>query len=125
LTCIESAEEFYSYTASCLPQKAQSCILDLGCGTRLELERYFLLNPSAKVTGIDLAPGMLNTLKSKFADKEITLILGSYFEVDLGINKFDAAVSVESLHHFTKSEKIPLYTNLQRALKDDGYFAQS
>ena len=35
---------------------------------------------------------------------------------------FDAAVSVESLHHFTKEEKIPLYIKLKHALKRDGYF---
>ncbi|MBQ7017039.1 MAG: class I SAM-dependent methyltransferase, partial [Firmicutes bacterium] len=35
---------------------------------------------------------------------------------------FDAAVSVESLHHFTKEEKLPLYTKLCSALKEDGYF---
>lgn len=35
---------------------------------------------------------------------------------------FDAAVSVESLHHFTKEEKITLYTKLYTALKNNGYF---
>ena len=34
----------------------------------------------------------------------------------------DAAVSVESLHHFTMDEKIPLYSKLCEALKDGGYF---
>ena len=65
---------------------------------------------------------MLNALKQKYSDKDLTLILGSYFEVPFGENKFDAAVSVESLHHFTKEEKIPLYTKLNKALKDGGYF---
>lgn len=122
LTCIESAQEFYPYTANCLPKDKGCKILDLGCGTGLELEAYLPLNPSAEVTGIDLAPGMLNALKAKFFDKEITLILGSYFDVPFGENKFDAAVSVESLHHFTKEEKIPLYIKLRNALKDNGYF---
>ena len=39
-----------------------------------------------------------------------------------GENKFDAAVSVESLHHFTANEKKPLYTKLRNALKQNGYF---
>ena len=46
----------------------------------------------------------------------------SYFDVPLGENVFDAAVSVESLHHFTKEEKIPLYAKLHTALKENGYF---
>lgn len=122
LTCIECANEFYPYTAKCLSDKENCHILDLGCGTGLELEEYFLVNPSAKVTGIDLSQGMLSTLKKKFSDKNITLILGSYFDIPFGENVFDCAVSVESLHHFTKEEKIPLYTKLYKALKDGGYF---
>lgn len=122
MTCIESAEIFYPFTASLLPASAGCRILDLGCGTGLELEEYFRLNPSAKVTGIDLSVGMLDALKAKFSDKEITLIQGSYFDVPFGENSFDAAVSVESLHHFTQSEKIPLYTKLHSSLKGGGYF---
>ena len=56
------------------------------------------------------------------ANRDLTLILGSYFEVPFGENVFDAAVSVESLHHFTKEEKIPLYRKLHAALKAGGYF---
>ena len=122
LNCIESAQEFYPFTAACLPGEAGARVLDLGCGTGLELEKYFVLNPTAKITGIDLAPGMLNTLRQKYCGKDISLILGSYFEVPFGTEEFDAAVSVESLHHFTKEEKIPLYTKLKAALKPGGYF---
>ena len=119
---IECTSEFYPFTAKCLPIEQNCRILDLGCGTGLELEEYYLLNPSAKVTGIDLSQGMLSALKKKFADKDITMILGSYFDVPLGESIFDAAVSVESLHHFTKEEKIPLYAKLHTALKSNGYF---
>ena len=119
---IESADEFYPFTAKQLPTTENCHILDLGCGTGLELEEYFLLCPSAKVTGIDLSQGMLSTLGKKFADKDITTIVGCYFDVPLGKDVFDTAVSVESLHHFTKEEKIPLYTKLHAALKENGYF---
>ena len=122
MTNIEAADEFYPFTAKQLPTTENCHVLDLGCGTGLELQEYYLLNPSAKVTGVDLTQGMLAELKRKFAGKDITLILGSYFDVPFGENVFDAAVSVESLHHFTKEEKVPLYTKLKRALKDGGYF---
>ena len=122
LNTIDFAKEFYPFTAECLPKENGAQILDLGCGTGLELDAFFSLNPNAKVTGIDLAVGMLNELKKKFSDKDINLILGSYFEVPFGEECFDAAVSVESLHHFTKDEKIPLYTKLKAALKNGGYF---
>ena len=122
LTNIESATEFYPFTAKMLPAFENCHILDLGCGTGLELEEYYLLCPSAKVTGIDLSQGMLSALKRKFTYKDISLIVGSYFDIPLGEDVFDAAVSVESLHHFTKEEKIPLYVKLHTALKRNGYF---
>ena len=122
LTEIEKADEFYPFTASLLPKDENAKILDLGCGTGLELEFYFPLNPAAKITGIDLSKGMLNAMREKFPYKNISLICGSYFDVPFGENAFDAAVSVESLHHFTAEEKRPLYEKLYRALKKGGYF---
>ena len=119
---IEGADSFYEFTANLLPKAQNSSVLDLGCGTGLELEAYFEVNPSAKITGIDLTEAMLNSLKAKFPDKDLTLINGSYFIEPFGEEKFDAAVSVESLHHFTKEEKMPLYSKLQKAIKPGGYF---
>ncbi len=122
LTAIDGADGFYEYTASLLPRAADTEILDLGCGTGLELDRYFPLCPTAHITGIDLAPGMLSALREKHKDRALTLICASYFDVPLGEGRFDAAVSVESLHHFTKAEKLPLYEKLRRALRPGGYF---
>lgn len=122
LNTIDDAAEFYPFTAGQLPREAGATVLDLGCGTGLELGYYFELVPTARVTGIDLAPGMLEELRKKFSDKDLTLILGSYFDVLFGENAFDAAVSVESLHHFTQAEKTPLYAKLHKALKPGGFF---
>lgn len=119
---IEGASGFYDFSASLLPKAVGAQVLDLGCGTGLELEAYFALNPSAKVTGIDLSEAMLNALKAKFPDKEMTLVHASYFDAALGEKCFDAAVSVESLHHFPAEMKAALYGKLYAALKDGGYF---
>ena len=127
---IEGASGFYAYTASLLPA-AGSRVLDLGCGTGLELEEYFAINPGASVTGIDLSESMLNALKEKFPGKDLTLIQASYFDEPFGEERYDAAVSVESLHHFTAEMKASLYGRLRRALKSGGvfvltdYFAES
>ena len=128
---IEGASAFYAYTASLLPRENGAQVLDLGCGTGLELEEYFNLNPDANVTGIDLSEAMLKSLKEKFPNKSINLVLGSYFDVPFGENKYDAAVSVESLHHFPAEQKETLYRKLFAALKENGrfvltdYFAES
>ena len=130
-TNIEGASGFYAYTASLLPQAAGSRVLDLGCGTGLELEEYFRLCPDAAVTGIDLSDAMLQALKAKLGNRNIRLINASYFDEPLGEKAFDAAVSVESLHHFPAEKKEQLYTKLHAALEENGcfvltdYFAES
>ena len=60
---VEEDSEFYAYTASLLPKKENATVLDLGCGTGLELEAFFELNKTAEVTGIDLTEAMLTALK--------------------------------------------------------------
>lgn len=122
LGCIASAREFLRFTAEQLPSGAGCAVLDLGCGTGLELEEYFAINPTASVTGIDLAPGMLNRLAEKFPGRDVRTVLGSYFDLPFGSAVYDAAVSVESLHHFTAEEKLPLYRKLREALKPGGVF---
>ena len=122
LNTIDGAGAFYPFTAGQLPRETGARVLALGCGTGLELGYYYELVPTAHVTGVDLAPGMLEELRRKFPDKSLNLVLGSYFDVPLGENAFDAAVSVESLHHFTRAEKTPLYARLWKALKPGGFF---
>ena len=130
-TNIEGASGFYAYTASLLPRAAGSRVLDLGCGTGLELEEYFRLCPDAAVTGIDLSDAMLQALESKLGNRNIRLINASYFDEPLGEKAFDAAVSVESLHQFPADQKEQLYTKLHAALEENGcfvltdYFAES
>lgn len=122
LNAIDGAHEFYQFTASLLPMKNLATVLDLGCGTGLELEYYFKLNPTAKITGIDLAEDMLKVLKEKFSEKHITVIHGSYFDVPFEKNCYEAVVSVESLHHFSQDEKISLYKKVFQTLAANGYF---
>ena len=130
-TTIEGASEFYTFTASLLPMGKEAHVLDLGCGTGLELEAYFRLNPDASVTGIDLSEAMLKALREKLPNRRLNLVRGSYFDVPLGEEKYDAAVSVESLHHFPAEQKEALYRKVHAALKEGGrfvltdYFAES
>ena len=72
--------------------------------------------------GIDLSAAMLKALKEKFPERKLDLICGSYFDVMPGRETYDAAVSVESLHHFPAERKASLYGKLRAALKEEGYF---
>lgn len=122
LTNIDGAEAFYPFTAQLLPDAPGAKVLDLGCGTGLELRWYYEKNPTARIAGIDLSAGMLEVLWEKYRDKKPELVCGSYFDIPLGEQVFDAAVSVESLHHFTPEEKLPLYEKLHQSLKPGGWF---
>lgn len=131
-TAIDGANEFYLFTASQLPATGQCHVLDLGCGTGLELEPYINMNPTATITGIDLCQAMIGKLKLKFPQNgNLNLICGSYFDVPLGTDRFDAVVSVESLHHFTAEQKLPFYKKLHQSMKKNAcfvltdYFAES
>lgn len=123
-TEVDGGDELYAQTAACFAPMEGLRLLDLGCGTGLELEPLFARIPSMKVTGIDLSEGMTNALLQKFPDREVVIRLEDYLTCPLGEGCFDAAVSVESLHHFTGEQKTALYQKLFRALTPDGYFVE-
>lgn len=122
---IAFASDFYPETAQLLPLHPGMRLLDLGCGTGLELDEIYGLCDSVKTTGIDLCLPMLEALKKKPYAAHLQLIHGSYFDVSFGENCFDAAVSVESLHHFSADKKLPLYRKLYASLKDGGVYVET
>lgn len=122
---IAFAQDFYPETARVLPLKAGMHLLDLGCGTGLELDEIYRICPSVHTTGIDLCLPMLEALKQKPYAHQLHLIHGSYFDVPFPENYFDAAVSVESLHHFTPERKLPLYEKIYTSLNKDGIYVET
>jgi SAM-dependent methyltransferase len=99
-------------------------LLDLGCGTGLELDEIFKLYPDVEVTGIDLTQVMLDKLKEKYSNRNIKLICDSYFNVDLGKEAYNTVISCETLHHFSHEDKLKLYSGIQKALKPNGRYIE-
>jgi tRNA (cmo5U34)-methyltransferase len=101
-------------------------ILDLGCGTGLELDEVFHANPEVRVTGIDLSGKMLDRLREKHAAKagQIEIIRADYMSYDYPENSYDYVISAESLHHFTHEEKLGLYRRIFKTLKPGGRFVE-
>lgn len=97
-------------------------ILDLGCGTGLELDQIWRRNPNAAVTGVDLCQSMLEQLQKKHSDKQLTIVNQDYFQYDFGADKWDAVISFESLHHFLPGRKKELYQKIYNGLNDGGIF---
>ena len=101
-------------------------ILDLGCGTGLELEAVYAKVPNAKITGIDVAPNMLDQLRSKFSDRmgQITLIQGHYLDLPLGEGIYDYAIATLTLHHLPPDNKVRVYEKIRTALKEYGIYIE-
>ena len=121
---IEGLDEAYARLAALLPAGARS-LLDLGCGTGLELVPVFDRFPALEVTGIDLTQEMLEVLTARFAGRSLRLICGDYLRHDLGGALFDAAVSAESLHHFSHAQKRALYRRIGLALRPGGVYIEA
>jgi cyclopropane fatty-acyl-phospholipid synthase-like methyltransferase len=120
---IEELPEAYAEIARLLPAHTKM-LLDLGCGTGLELEQIFKTHPDLCVTGIDLTQAMLDRLREKFTDKVVTLICTSYLGYNFGDEKYDAVVSVETMHHLADEKKRDLYANIYKALKCGGKYIE-
>lgn len=120
---VTGCREGYEKMAELVPEQTQS-LLDLGCGTGLELEPIFQRFPGLQVTGIDLTQAMLVQLRAKFPHKNLTLIEGDYFSVELGKSRFDVAVSFQTMHHFSKEKKGELYRRIFQALKPGGVYME-
>lgn len=113
--------EGYEKMAKLLPASAAR-ILDLGCGTGLELDEILRLRPDVEVTGIDLCPAMLQKLRAKHPG--VRTICGDYFQEDLGEEQYDCVITFESLHHFLPEKKQRLFEHIHRALKPGGVFLE-
>ncbi|MCR3760978.1 methyltransferase domain-containing protein [Clostridium felsineum] len=124
---VGGADRYYIETAKLIPQFREINLLDLGCGTGLEVDEIFKINNKVKVTGIDISKEMLEKIKEKHKDKldRIKLIVDDYFKYDFGEEIFDVAVSVETLHHFTHEEKIKLYKKILKSLKNEGFYIET
>lgn len=120
---LEHWEKEYAHIADYFDEELYT-LLDIGCGTGLELEAIYNRFPKVKVTGIDLSEDMLNKLQAKYKNKEIELILADYFEYPFGKEKYNAALSFETLHHFEYEKKQKIYDKLFQAIKPDGYYIE-
>lgn len=111
--------DYYRWLGELIPPQAAT-LLDLGCGTGLELDEIFRLRPDLAVTGIDLAPGMLARLREKHPERKLTLMEGDYLTVPLPSCAYDVAVAFETLHHFSPETKLGLFRRIFAALRPGG-----
>lgn len=122
-----SFARFYETLASPIPQTpAQIRILDLGCGTGLEIYAIFRRAPNARITGIDLASEMLALLEKRYVARmdQIRLIADSYLTADLGEHTYDFVISAMTVHHLLHDAKTELYRRIRAALAPGGRYVE-
>lgn len=105
------------------PQKNK--ILDLGCGTGLELEEIFKKSPESEIVCVDISKEMLRKLESKYKNYNIKTINKNFFDIDFGNEEYDFVISVMTLHHFLEKDKLMLYKKIYSSLKKNGMFINS
>lgn len=123
LNDVKGCREGYIRMAGLIPDGTET-ILDLGCGTGLELAEIFKRFPEVSVVGIDITAKMLELLRQKYPGRNIKLICGDYFDVELGESIYDTAVSFETMHHFSHDKKVRLYEKIRKSLKPGGLYIE-
>jgi SAM-dependent methyltransferase len=97
-----------------------STVLELGVGSGRIAEAVLEALPAARVVGVDSSPAMLELAEARlrrFGDRA-ALVLGDLTrpgEIELG-GRFDAAVSVQALHHLDDDAKAGVFEWLPQAL---------
>jgi len=124
---VKDFDGFYGAVARCVPETANRIeILDLGCGSGLELATILVRAPHCRVTALDLSEEMLARLARTFAwaGPRIRCVQGSYLEWPIEAGRWDVILSVMSLHHLTRDEKARLYPVIRDGLAPGGRYVE-
>jgi len=119
--------QFYQAVSSPIGKTNQPLkILDLGCGTGLELEALFQRVPNALITGVDVSENMLERLRKRYIAhmSQITLVTDSYLTMPFGTQVYDHIISAMAVHHLLRDTKRKLYMKIHTALKPGGKYIE-
>lgn len=119
--------KFYGAIASQIPETDQPLqILDLGCGTGLEVAFLLQRAPNAQITAVDLSEQMLAQLAERYHAQigQLTLVADSYLTMDLGVQRYEIILSAMTIHHLLHESKRHLYAKIYAALKPGGKYIE-
>ena len=119
--------QFYQAISTAIEKTKEPLnILDLGCGTGLEIEALLLRVPNALITGVDLSRNMLEELKKRYNTHmdQIRLIADSYLTMPFDIRAYDHVISAMSVHHLLHDSKRNLYEKIHTSLRPGGKYIE-
>ncbi len=96
-------------------------ILEIGCGTGINLVRLNKLFPDSRIIGLDISPDMLNVARSKITQISNITLINEMFDQHTSLPKFELI-----LCSYTAStvQDLPLFLSaIETHLADQGHFA--
>jgi len=82
-------------------------VLDLACGTGELLQRIMEDAPEAGLTGVDLAPNMVDRARHKLAERsEVQIQQADAHDLPFADESFDVVVCANTFHYFTHPEQV-------------------
>lgn len=81
-----------------------SNILEIGCGTGYVTKRLVEKFPNAKITAVDIAPGMIEQVKNSIKSDRVEFICGDIEEMDI-CDKYDLIISNATFQWFNQLDK--------------------
>jgi tRNA (cmo5U34)-methyltransferase len=101
-------------------------VLDLGCGYGDVTAEVLKMKPEVSVCLVDFSDEMIRLSGERFKDNPGIRIVKHDLNTgitDAAIGKgFDVAVSCFALHHIELANRVKLYSDIRRALNEDGLF---
>ena len=120
-------EEDYKKLGTCFPKTDETVqILDIGCGTGIELDYIWEQCPNAHITCVDVSRGMLDLLLKNHpgSHDRTTIVEASYIDWLYPKDAYDIVVSNMTMHHLWPEEKIDVYRKILSTLKEGGVYIE-
>lgn len=103
----------------------QPKILDIGCGMGIVTDEILKYAPQASVVMMDYSEEMTSICNERFKDNPNIQVLRQDLNYGLSPSiegEFDAVVSCFAIHHVDFENRIKLYKDIRKALKEKGVF---
>lgn len=104
----EHARRLYPYVVGEVARAAANRpaprVLELGCGTGALAERVLAAVPSCRLTGIDLAPRMVEAARARLGERA-EVLLGDAERLPFRDGAFDVAYCNDSFHHYPDPDR--------------------